>query len=122
MVSAGRPAAERAWLMSARTWAAALPAEVPAGGFAAEVADVGDAGPAEADAAGDDRGWRCFVLAADGLGDSDAGTLATAAWTGCPAQELADPAADGSHGEGACGPAVALPVADAGAGPEPRVR
>src|SRR5690242_11183221 len=27
MVSAGRPAAERAWLMSARTWAAALPEE-----------------------------------------------------------------------------------------------
>jgi hypothetical protein len=122
MVSAGRPAAERAWLMSARTWAAALPAEVPAGGFAAEVADVGDAGPAEADAVGDDGGWRCFVLAADGLGDSEAGTLATAAWKGCPAQELADPAADGSHGEGACGPTVALPDADAGAGPEPRVR
>jgi hypothetical protein len=122
MVSAGRPAAERAWLMSARTWAAALPAEVPTGGFAAAVADAGDAGLAEAEAVGDDRSWRCFALAADGLGDSEAGTLATAAWKGCPAQELADPAADGSHGEGACGPAVALPVADAGAGPEPRVR
>jgi hypothetical protein len=121
MVSEGRPAAERAWLMSARTWAAALPAEVPAGGFAAEVADVGDAGLEEADAVGDDRGWRCFALAADGLGDSEAGTLATAAWKGCPAQEPAD-AADGSHGEGACGPVVALPVADAGAGPEPRAR
>src|ERR1700747_3252424 len=31
MVSAGRPAAERAWLTSARTWAAALPTGGPAG-------------------------------------------------------------------------------------------
>jgi hypothetical protein len=123
MVSAGRPAAERAWLMSARTWAAALPEEVPTG-FVAPAADVGDAGLADADgdAVGDDRGWRCFVLAADGLGESDAGTLATAAWKGCPGQEPTDPAASGSHGEGACGPTVTWPVADAGAEPGPRVR
>src|SRR5215469_17183133 len=36
MVSAGWPAAERAWLMSARTWATARPEEVPAG-FVADV-------------------------------------------------------------------------------------
>jgi hypothetical protein len=124
MLSAGRPAAERAWLTSARTWAAAPPDDVPAG-FVAEAADVGDAGraDADADAVGDDRGWWCLVRAADGLGDSEAGTLATAAWKGCPAQEPTDPAADGSQGEGAHGAAVAAPVADAGAGPRPpRVR
>jgi hypothetical protein len=95
---------------------------VPTGGLIAEAADVGDAGLAEADAVGDDRGWRCFVLAADGLGDSEAGTLATAAWKGHPAQEPTAPAADGSHGEGARGPTLAWPVAEAGAGPEPRIR
>jgi hypothetical protein len=84
------------------------------------VADAGEAGLAVA--VGDDRGWRCFALAVDGLGDSEAGTLATAAGKGCPAQETAGAEADGSHGEGACGPAVAWPVADPGAGPEPRVR
>src|ERR1700746_1729690 len=72
MVSAGRPAAERAWLMSARTWAAALPEEVPAGfvAGAAGAGDAGDAGLADAcaDAVGDDRGWRRPVLAADGPG------------------------------------------------------
>src|SRR5690348_11297913 len=74
MVSAGRPAAERAWLTSARTWAAALPDDVPAG-FVAAAADVGDAGraDADADAAGDDRGWCCLVRAAGGFGDSEAG-------------------------------------------------
>ena len=60
MVSAGRPAAERAWLTSARTWAAALPTEVPAG-FVADGAGGGDAELADvdvdvdADVAGDDR-------------------------------------------------------------------
>jgi hypothetical protein len=106
--------------MSARTWAAALPEEVPGG----LVAGVGDAGPADAcaDAVGDDRGWRWPVLAADGPGESEAGTLATAAWKGCPAQGPADPAADGSHAEGACEAAVTLPAADAGAGPGPGPR
>jgi hypothetical protein len=85
---------------------------------------MGDAGLAEAcvDAVGDNRGWRWLVLAADCLGESEAGTLATAAWKGCPAQDPADAAADGSHAEGACGAAATLPVADAGAGPGPRVR
>jgi hypothetical protein len=81
MVSAGRPASERAWLMSARTWAAALPEAVPAGLVADAVAgDVGlagaDAEPGR-DALGVDRGWRCFVLADDG--EREAGTLATPA-------------------------------------------
>src|SRR6478672_4504861 len=46
IVSGARPAAERAWLMSARTCAAALPEEVPAGLVADAVglADEGDAG------------------------------------------------------------------------------
>jgi hypothetical protein len=120
MVSAGRPAAERAWLISARTWVAAPPTEVPAG-FVADVAGRGDAEltDADADVAGDDRGWRCFVLAADG--ESEAGTLATAAWKGRPAQDPADPTASGSHAEGACG-TVTLSVADAGAGAGSRVR
>src|SRR5215472_14932417 len=106
MVSAGRPAAERAWLTSARTWAAAPPEDTPAGCVAA--AGVGDAGRADADAAGDDPGWRCPIRAAGGFGDSEAGTLATAAWKGCPAQGPADPAADESQGEGARGAAVAV--------------
>jgi hypothetical protein len=58
MVSAGRPAAERAWLISARTWPAALPAEVPAG-FVADAAGGEDAELADAelaDADGDGRG------------------------------------------------------------------
>jgi hypothetical protein len=57
MVRAGRPTAERAWLISARTWPAALPAEVPAG-FVADGAGGVDAELADADAdvAGDDRG------------------------------------------------------------------
>jgi hypothetical protein len=54
MVSAGRPAAERAWLTSARTWAAALPTEVPAG-FVADGAGGGDAELADVDADADDR-------------------------------------------------------------------
>jgi hypothetical protein len=59
MVRAGRPAAERAWLTSARTWAAALPVEVPAG-FVEDGAGGGDAELADADAdadvVGDDLG------------------------------------------------------------------
>jgi hypothetical protein len=121
IVSGPRPAAERAWLMSARTWAAGLPGEVPAG-LVADAAAEGDAGRADADADGDGVGWRCLVRAADGLGESEAGTLATAAWKGCPAQGPADPAADGSHAKDARGAAVTAPVADAGAGAEPRVR
>src|SRR5215472_3384919 len=76
MVSGGRPEAERAWLTSARTWAAGLPGEVPAG-LVADAAGEGDAGLADADQAGDDRGWRCLVRAAggdgDGEGEGDAG-------------------------------------------------
>jgi hypothetical protein len=121
IVSAGRPAAERAWLMSARTWAAALPEVVPAG-LVADAVGEGDAGRADADADGDDAGRWCLVRAAGGLGESEAGTLATPAWKGCPAQDRADPPADGSHGADARGAAVTFPVADAGAGAEPRVR
>jgi hypothetical protein len=125
IVSGARPAAERAWLMSARTWAAALPEVVPAG-LVADAVGEGDAGRADVDADGDadDDGvgrW-CPVRAADGLGESEAGTLATPAWKGCPAQGPADPAADGSHAEDARGAAVTVPAADAGAGAEPRVR
>ena len=125
IVSGARPAAERAWLMSARTWAAALPEVVPAG-LVADAVGEGDAGradaDADADAEGDGAGRWCLVRAADGLGESEAGTLATPAWKGCPAQDPADPPADGSQVAGARGAAVTFPVADAGAGAEPRVR
>jgi hypothetical protein len=125
IVSGVRPAPERAWLMSARTWAAALPEVVPAG-LVAGAAGEGDAGWADADAdadADDDGAGRCcLVRAADGLGESAAGTLATPAWKGCPAQDPSDPLAAGSHAAGARGAAVTFPVADAGAGAEPRVR
>jgi len=92
----------------------------------ADAADAGDAGMADADAVGDDCPWRCLVPAAGGDGESEAGTLATAAWNGCPAQAPAgpagpaDPTADGSQAELARGAAVTIP--DAGAGAEPRVR
>jgi hypothetical protein len=120
IVSGARPAAERAWLMSARTWAAALPEVVPAG-LVADAVGAGDAGRADADADGDGAGRRCLVRAADGLGESEAGTLATPAWNGRPAQDPADPLADGSHVAGARGATVTFPVA-VSAGAEPRVR
>ena len=41
---------------------------------------------------------------------------------GCPAQDPAGSAADGSHAADARGAAVTVPVTDAGAGAEPRVR
>jgi len=98
---------------------------VPAGLVADAVGavDVGavDEGAVPADADGDGVAWRCLVRPADGLGDSEAGTLATAAWKGCPAQDP-DPAADGSQRRDARGVAISTPVADAGAGAEPRVR
>jgi len=78
IVSGARPAAERARLMSARTCAAALPEEVPTGLVADDVGD-GDESLDDADADGDGVGWRCLVRAADGLGESEAGTLATPA-------------------------------------------
>ena len=123
IVSGARPAAERAWLMSARTCAAALPEVVPAG-LVADAAGEGDAGRADvdADANGDGAGRWCLVRAADGLGESEAGTLATPTWNGCPAQDPAGSAADGSHAADARGAAVTVPVTDAGAGAEPRVR
>ena len=85
--------------------------------------DVGavDEGAVLAAADGDGVAWRCLPRAADGLGDSEAGTLATAARMGCPAQEP-DPAADASQRRDARGVAISTPVADAGAGTEPRVR
>jgi len=77
---------------------------------------------ADADADADGVAWRCLVRAADALGDSEAGTLATAAWKGCAAQDPVDPAADGSHSKEADGATASWPVAAAGAGTEPRVR
>jgi hypothetical protein len=121
IVSGARPAAERAWLMSARTWAVAPPDEVPAG-LVADVPGDAEADLEDADADGDGLGWRCLVRAAGGLGESEAGTLATPAWNGCPAQAPADPAAGGSHAEDTRGAAVTGAAAEAGAGAEPRVR
>jgi hypothetical protein len=126
IVSGARPAAERAWLMSARTWAAALPEVVPAGLVADAVGlgdegDAGDVGFDDADAEGDGEGRWCLVRAADGPGESEAGTLATPAWKGCPPQDPVVPA-DGSHAADARGAAVTFPVADVSAGAEPRVR
>jgi hypothetical protein len=100
---------------------------VPAGLVADAVGavDVGavDEGAvlADADADGDGVAWRCLLRTVDGLGDSEAGTLATAAWKGCPAQEP-DPAADASQRRDARGVAISTPVADAEVGAEPRVR
>jgi hypothetical protein len=54
-VSGARPAAERAWLMSARTWAAGLPGAAPAepvAGAAGDAADDGAAGLEDGDADG----------------------------------------------------------------------
>src|SRR4029077_18311592 len=99
-------------LMSARTRAAALPEVVPAG-LVADAGGGGDAGradaDADADADGDDAGRWCPVRAADGLGESEAGTLATPTWNGCPAQDPADPPADGSHVAGGPGGGRAPP-------------
>src|SRR5206468_4031175 len=80
IVSGASPAAERAWLMSARTCAAALPEVVPAG-LVADAAGEGDAGRADvdADADGDGAGRWCLVRAADGLGESEAAGPAGAA-------------------------------------------
>jgi hypothetical protein len=80
---------------------------VPAG-LVADAVDEGAVGEgavglADADADADGVAWRCLVRAADGLGDSEAGTLATAAWKGCAAQDPVDPAADGSHSKDAGG-------------------
>ncbi len=96
-------------------------------GLVADAVDEGAVGEgavglADADADGDGVTWRCLVRAADGLGDSEAGTLATAAWKGCAAQDPVDPAADGSHSKEAGGATASWPVAEAGAGTEPRVR
>jgi hypothetical protein len=97
---------------------------VPAGLVADAVDEgaVGEGAVGLADADADGVAWRCLVRAADGLGDSEAGTLATAAWKGCAAQDPVDPAADGSHSKDAGGATASLPVAEAGAGTEPRVR
>jgi hypothetical protein len=97
-----------------------VPAGLVADAVGAGAADEG-AVLADADADGDGVAWRGLERAADGLGDSEAGTLATAAWKGCPAQDP-DPAADGSQRRDARGVAISTPVADAGAGAEPRVR
>jgi hypothetical protein len=80
IVSGARPADERAWLISASTWAAALPEEVPAGLDADVVAD-GDAEAdddgavlAEEEALGVDEGPRaagCRRRADDDLGCVD---------------------------------------------------
>ena len=67
-----------------------------------------------ADADGDGVAWRCLVRAADGLGDSEAGTLATAAWKGCAAQDPVDPAAVGSHSKEAGGATASWPVRGGG--------
>jgi hypothetical protein len=83
---------------------------------------VGEGAVCLADADADGVAWRCLVRAADGLGDSEAGTLATAAWKGCAAQDPVDPAADGSQRRDARGVAISAPVAEVGAGAEPRVR
>ena len=77
---------------------------------------------ADPEAEADGVAWRCLVRTADGLGDSEAGTLATAAWKGCAAQDPVDPAAVGSHSKEAGGATASWPVAEAGAGTEPRAR
>src|SRR5262249_14283063 len=110
MVSGARPAAERAWLISASTWAAGLPGEEPAAAAGEDAGRLGDA-----DAGGDDprgRGRGAPAVAPRGAG-------ARAGWTGRAAREPAD----GSQAEGVCR-AVTLPGAGAETGAEagPRVR
>src|SRR5207248_9147233 len=72
IVSGARPAAERAWLMSARTRAAALPEEVPAGLVAGAAGAAGEGAvgegavalaDADADADADGVAWRCLLRA-----------------------------------------------------------
>src|SRR5262245_11314307 len=122
MVSGARPAAERAWLISASTWAAGPPGEVPgepaAGAVGEDAARLGDA-----DAGGDDGRARGCVARACDDGEPDAGTVATAALNGRPAHDSAVPAAAGSQAEGV-GRAVTRsgPGAAAGAGAGPRAR
>jgi hypothetical protein len=55
---------------------------MPAGLVADDAVDEGAVGVADADPDADGVAWRCLVRAADGLGDAEAGTLATAAWKG----------------------------------------
>ena len=100
IVSGGRPAAERAWLMSASTCAASVPGETPAESVADAVGD-GVAGLADADAVGVGRADR-FAGADDRFGEAAEGTLAMAAWKGRPAHEPSAaeaPAAEASAAE-----------------------
>lgn len=91
MVSGDRPAAERAWLISARTWAAGVaPPEAVADGDGERGAGLGDGEVVAADRA-------ARRLARAGEADSavgDAGAVATAARKGRPAQE---PAGEGGQ-------------------------
>lgn len=99
-----------------------MPAGLVADAAGEDAVGDGAVGLDDADTDTDGVAWRCLVRAADGLGDSEAGTLATAAWNGCAAQDPVDPAADGSHSKEAGGATASCPVAEAGAGTEPRVR
>jgi hypothetical protein len=132
-VSGRRPAAERAWLISARTCAAGPPS-VTVGVLAAgaEVAGAARRGDAGADADDDGRARGCFVRTADGDPEREAGTVAMAAWKGRPAHASTTswgvvaagagkaPGAAGSQPEGVVCRAVTWAVADAGAGPRAR--
>src|SRR5271165_510972 len=127
IVSGGRPAAERAWLMSASTCAAGVPAEAPGTSVADAVGD-GVVGLADADAVGAGRSASRLAGGDDRFAETAGGTLATAAWNGRPphdpstaeAPAAAAPAA-APQVAGVCR-AVTLSDAGGGAGLEPRAR
>ncbi len=117
IVSGDRPAAERAWLMSASTCAAAVPGEAPGEPVADAVGD-GVAGVADADGVGVGRTASRLAGGDDRFAEAAGGTLAKTAWKGCPAH---DPAAAASQVAGVCR-AVTLPDAGGGSGSKPWAR
>src|ERR1700722_13569148 len=84
IVSGGRPAAERSWLMSASTCVAAVAGEVP-GESAADAVGDGVAGVDDADAVGVGLTAGRFAEWTPRFAEAPGGTLATAAWNGRPA-------------------------------------
>jgi hypothetical protein len=126
IVSGGRPAVARAWLMSASTCAAGVPGAAPGDSVADAVGD-GVGGPDDADAVGV-GGVACRFAGADDSFAGAGGTLARPTWKDCPAHdpfaaELADaePSAVEPQVAGVCR-AVTPAGAGGGEGPKPRAR
>ncbi len=127
IVSGGRPAAERAWLMSPSTCAAGVPGETPGEPVTDAVGD-GVAGLADADGVGVGRTAGRLAGEDEMFAGAAGGTLATAAWKGRPAHDPSAteaPAAEAPAAEaqvaGVCR-AVTWPDAGGGAGLKARAR